>query len=139
MTDAHPDLNPETHAQMYDSPRALSVKEGRHPLAESGWHVVGHTVLDNEPDTLLIENGLLEHSRVKRVLELFDDYAWAQAPRLLEWQEFVDRETEKGDRSGWAQSIAEKLEAYGVRVTKPKVWVALNKDFDGDWLLGLEF
>ena len=134
MTDSSPDLNPETHAQMYDSPRATTEKEGRHPLAESGWHALGHTVLDDEPDTVL-----LEHSGTRRVLELFDDYAWAQSPRLLEWQEFVDKETEKGNRSGWAQSIFDKLEAYGIRVTKPKVWVALNRDFDGDWLLGLEF
>jgi|GEM_PF-1972603 len=139
MTDSQPDLNPETHAQMYDSPRAFTESQGRHPLAKKGWHVLGHTVLDDEPDTLLIENGQLEHSGVRRVLELFDDYAWAQTPRLLEWQDFVDIETEKGDRSGWAQSIAEKLEAYGVHVTEPKVWVALNRDFDGDWLLGLEF
>ncbi len=128
------DLNPESHAQMYDSPRALSETEKRHPLAESGWQVLGNTVLDNEPDTVL-----LEKSGVKRVLELFDDYAWALNPRLLEWQAFVDSETEKGDRSGWAHSIAEKLEAYGVSVTEPKVWMALNRDFDGDWLLGLEF
>jgi len=134
MTDSQPDLNPETHAQMYYSPRAFTEKEGRHPLLESGWHVLGNTVLDNEPDTLLVE-----HSGVKRVLELFEDYAWAQSTRLLEWQEFVDSETEKGDRNGWAQSIAEKLEAYGIHVTKPKIWLALNRDFDGDWLLGLEF
>ncbi len=137
--DLLPDLNPETHAQMYDSPRAFTEKEGHHPLAEKGWHVLGHTVLDNEPDTLLLESGLLEHSRKRRVLELFDDYAWAQNPRLLEWQAFLDSETEKGDRSGWAQSIAEKLEAYGVEEKEPHIWLALNRDFDGDWLLGLEF
>ena len=128
------DLNPETHAQMYDSPRAPTLQESRHPLIEEGWQVLGNTVLDDEPDTLLLES-----EGVKRVLELFEDYAWAQESRLLEWQDFLDNDVKGGDRDGWAQSIREKLEAYGSSVKEPKVWVAYNRDVRGDWLLGLEF
>jgi hypothetical protein len=118
----------------YALPRALTPLEHAHPLAESGWKALGHTTLDGEADTLLLEkNG--KH----RVVELFEDYAWASDKRCLVWEDFVRLETEDGDRRGWTQAIAEKLESYGHAVPHPKVWVARNDTYGADWLLGLEF
>jgi hypothetical protein len=118
----------------YAEPRALTPLEHTHPLAESGWKAVGHTTLDGQADTLLLEkNG--KH----RVIELFEEYAWTSAKRCLVWDDFVRLETEDGDRRGWTQAIREKLESYGHAVPNPKVWVARNETYGADWLLGLEF
>jgi hypothetical protein len=121
-------------AVRHDVPRALNAIEHKHPLAESGWLVVGHSVLDDAVDTLLIvKNG--RH----RLIEIFDDYGWITEKRCLDWDEFVRVETEVGDRRGWTEAIFEKLEAYGHAVRTPKVWVARNDDYGADWVLGLEF
>lgn len=124
----------EDGAVRYAEARALTPLEHAHPLAESGWKVIGHTTLDGEEDTLLLEkNG--KH----RVVELFEEYAWVTDKRCLAWPDFVRIETEDGDRRGWTQAICEKLESYGHAVPNPKVWVARNETYGADWLLGLEF
>lgn len=132
-----PELNEpslEDGTVFYEEPRALTPLEHAHPLAESGWKAVAHTTLDGLEDTLLIQkNG--KH----RVIELFEEYAWASDKRCLAWDEFVRLETEVGDRRGWTQAICEKLESYGHAVPHPKVWVARNETYGADWLLGLEF
>ena len=125
---------PDTETVRHDAPRPLNPLEQTHPLAESGWHVIGHSVLEGVVDTLLIEK------RGKhRLIELFDDYTWVTQKRCLMWDEFVRIETEDGDRRGWTEAIAEKLQAYGHAVPHPKVWVARNEDYGADWMLGLEF
>ena len=45
----------------YANARALTELERHHPLAESGWHVVGHSTLEGEVDTLLGRNVPLVH------------------------------------------------------------------------------
>ncbi len=118
----------------YAEARVLTPLEHAHPLAESSWKAVGHTTLDGQADTLLIEkNG--KH----RVIELFEEYAWVSDKRCLVWDDFVRLETEVGDRRGWTEAICEKLESYGHAVPNPKVWVARNETYGADWLLGLEF
>ena len=84
-------------AVIYTVPRPLTSLERKHPLAESGWHAIGHTTLEGQVDTLLIKKG--GHHRL---LELFEDgYEWARERQCLAWQEFIDLETERGDRKGW--------------------------------------
>jgi hypothetical protein len=118
----------------YASARALTDLERHHPLAESGWHVVGHSTLDGEMDTLL-----LERRGAYRLIELFEDYAWVTEKRKLSWPEFLEIETEVGDRRGWIEAIHSKLEAYGHAIPEPHLWMARNDGFGADWMLGLEF
>jgi hypothetical protein len=119
----------------YPKPRELEPHERKHPLAESGWHALAHTTLDGETDSLLIT----KHAK-HRLLELYEEgYDWARERRCLNWQEFVDQETERGDRRGWLEAIHQKLEVYGHAVPEPKVWMAHNEDFSADWMLALEF
>ena len=125
---------PDNETIRYAGPRTLSPVEHVHPLAESGWQVVGHSVVDGTVDTILIE----KHGK-HRLIELFDDYLWVSDKRCLHWDEFVRIETEDGDRRGWTEAISEKLEGYGHAVPHPKVWVARNEDYGADWMLGLEF
>jgi hypothetical protein len=122
-------------AVTYAQPRDLTPQERKHPLAESGWHVLAHTTMDGEVDSLLIE----KHGK-HRLLELFEEgYDWARERHCLKWQDFVTLETERGDRKGWLEAIHQKLEVYGHAVPEPKVWVARNDDYGADWLLALEF
>jgi hypothetical protein len=109
----------------YASARALTDLERHHPLAESGWHVVGHSTL--------------ERRGAYRLIELFEDYAWVTEKRKLSWQEFLEIETEVGDRRGWVEAIHSKLEAYGHAIPEPHLWMARNDGFGADWMLGLEF
>jgi hypothetical protein len=118
----------------YANARALTDLERHHPLAESGWHVVGHSTLDGEIDTLL-----LERRGAYRLIELFEDYEWVKEKRKLSWQEFLEVETEIGDRRGWVEAIHSKLEAYGHAIPEPHLWMAQNDEFGADWMLGLEF
>ena len=66
----------------YANARALTDLERHHPLAESGWHVVGHSTLEGDIDTLL-----LERRGAYRLIELFEDYAWVTEKRKLTWQD----------------------------------------------------
>jgi hypothetical protein len=128
------ELEADGIAVRYKEPRPLSPEERKHPLAESGWQVCAHTTLEGAVDTLLIaKNG--KH----RLLELYDDYLWAQERRALNWDAFIVEETERGDRKGWLESIEEKIDVYGFCVPNPKVWVAKNDDFGADWMIALEF
>jgi hypothetical protein len=122
-------------ALLYAAPRPLTPVERKHPLAESGWHAIGHTTLEGQVDTLLIA----KHGH-HRLLELFEDgYDWARQRQCLSWQDFIDLETERGDRKGWLEAIHQKLEVYGHAVPAPRVWVAKNEEFGADWVLALEF
>ena len=123
-----------TSTTRFPEPRALSDAERRHPLAESGWKAVGSTVFEGEVDTLLIEkNG------THRMVELYEEYAWARDRRRLVWEDFLRLETEAGDRRGWVEALREKLDAYGHSVPNPRVWVARNEDYGADWVLAVEF
>jgi hypothetical protein len=129
------DLSSSESVVMYPKPRDLEPLERKHPLAESGWHALAHTTLDGETDSLLIT----KHGKY-RLLELFDEgYDWARERRLLNWEEFVEQETERGDRRGWLEAIHQKLEIYGHAVPEPKVWMAHHENFSADWMLALEF
>ena len=118
----------------YATPRALTDLERHHPLAESGWQVVGHSTLDGTVDTLL-----LERRGAHRLVELFEEYEWVKEKRKLSWPEFLETETEVGDRRGWIEAIHSKLEAYGHAIPEPHLWMARNDGFGADWMLGLEF
>lgn len=118
----------------YPEPRPLDARVKRHPLGEDGWRAVAETQLDGQTDTVL-----LERDGRHRMIELYDEYGWCAGRRELAWREFLEDETESGDRDGWTRSIGEKLAAYGQVVAEPRVWVGRNEAIGGDWLLALEF